>query len=347
MYFQLYNNCLPVKGFRRSVVCDLQRQRIVYIPNLLFEMLAVVQTDMLTIEELKERYNRNEDEGIDKFFEYLINWDVGYYSNQFDRSKFNIEFDYPSIISNSILDYSLPSKYDIRLGISKLEALGCKNYQIRLFQSIRMEDINDLLTYFNDSIATHIDIVTQYIPELSENILKELNSGFPRLQQLVFYNSPMRRDITINGLRVIYLLDQSLSKQSCGKISPDLFAVNIPHFMESQDHNTCLNRKLSINEDGRVTNCPSLNITYGHIESINLHDILEKTNFKKYWTIKKDSIDICKVCEFRHICTDCRVYVTEPGNVYSKPSKCGYNPYTNEWSKSTPFNIIENELNDN
>jgi len=53
---------------------------------------------------------------------------------------------------------------------------------------------------------------------------------------------------------------------------------------------------------------------------------------KKYWNITKDQIDICKDCEFRHICTDCRAYIEDPKNIYSKPLKCGYNPYTNDWS---------------
>ncbi|MNL67068.1 hypothetical protein D3C87_1916250 [compost metagenome] len=31
------------------------------------------------------------------------------------------------------------------------------------------------------------------------------------------------------------------------------------------------------------------------------------------------------------MCTDCRAYVEDPKDIYSKPLKCGYDPYTNEW----------------
>lgn len=40
---------------------------------------------------------------------------------------------------------------------------------------------------------------------------------------------------------------------------------------------------------------------------------------------------VCQDCEFRHICTDCRACLDEPEDIYSKPLKCGYNPYTAEW----------------
>ena len=72
---------------------------------------------------------------------------------------------------------------------------------------------------------------------------------------------------------------------------------------------------------------------FGNIKDTSLSEALNKNNFKKYWNITKDQIEICKDCEFRHICTDCRAYIEEPDNQYSKPLKCGYNPYTNEWSE--------------
>lgn len=36
-------------------------------------------------------------------------------------------------------------------------------------------------------------------------------------------------------------------------------------------------------------------------------------------------------CEFRYICIDCRAYLVAPENIYSKPQKCGYDPFTNKW----------------
>lgn len=60
----------------------------------------------------------------------------------------------------------------------------------------------------------------------------------------------------------------------------------------------------------------------------SLRQALEKENFKDVWSISKSRIKVCKDCEFRHICTDCRAYIDDPNDIYSKPLKCGYDPYS-------------------
>lgn len=59
--------------------------------------------------------------------------------------------------------------------------------------------------------------------------------------------------------------------------------------------------------------------------------VITNNNFKQLWGIKKDEIKVCQDCEFRHMCTDCRAYIENPNDIYSKPLKCGYNPYRCEW----------------
>lgn len=38
-------------------------------------------------------------------------------------------------------------------------------------------------------------------------------------------------------------------------------------------------------------------------------------------------IDTCKLCEFRYMCHDCRIYITDKDNIFSKPLKCSYDIY--------------------
>ncbi|NVO08804.1 MAG: hypothetical protein HXX16_02475 [Bacteroidales bacterium] len=38
--FQLFSCCIPVKGYLRSALYDLQRKNYLFIPNSLFEILA-------------------------------------------------------------------------------------------------------------------------------------------------------------------------------------------------------------------------------------------------------------------------------------------------------------------
>ena len=70
---------------------------------------------------------------------------------------------------------------------------------------------------------------------------------------------------------------------------------------------------------------------FGNIQNTTLNEALNKTGFKKYWNINKDQIDVCKDCEFRYVCTDCRAYTENPTVNFSKPLKCGYDPYKGIW----------------
>lgn len=78
--------------------------------------------------------------------------------------------------------------------------------------------------------------------------------------------------------------------------------------------------------------------SFGNIKDTTLEEALSHPDFKKYWNLTKDSIEVCKDCEFRYICTDCRAYTERThtnaeGLDTSKPLKCGYNPYTGEWEE--------------
>jgi len=136
------------------------------------------------------------------------------------------------------------------------------------------------------------------------------------------------------GMGDIFLLKAKLnSPNCCGSIEKDLFTSNIKFFTESLHHNSCFNRKISIDAEGNIKNCPSMAESFGNIRDTTLAEAIEKPGFKKYWNINKDQIAVCKDCEFRYICTDCRAYVEDPSDILSKPLKCGYNPYTGEWSE--------------
>ena len=71
--------------------------------------------------------------------------------------------------------------------------------------------------------------------------------------------------------------------------------------------------------------------SFGNIKDITLAEALRHKDFTAYWNITKDRTAVCKDCEFRYICTDCRAYLEKPEDMYSKPLKCGYDPYTTTW----------------
>ena len=164
-------------------------------------------------------------------------------------------------------------------------------------------------------------------------ILKNICYKNPRITTIVLTSSSFEEQYFFNG-KVIQFTNKPLNSiLNCGVINSSLFSINIETFTEAQKHNTCLNRKISIDTEGYIRNCPSMKEHYGNIKDTTLQEALQHPDFKKYWFINKDQIAVCKDCEFRYICTDCRAYIENPEDMYSKPLKCGYNPYTSEWEE--------------
>lgn len=102
--------------------------------------------------------------------------------------------------------------------------------------------------------------------------------------------------------------------------------------MEAKLFNSCLNKKVGIDVDGMIKNCPSQNSSFGKIGNEKLLEVCLRNDFQQIWGVKKDSITECMDCEFRYICSDCRVYIKDSSDGLSKPEKCNYDPYKGVWN---------------
>ena len=143
----------------------------------------------------------------------------------------------------------------------------------------------------------------------------------------------------------IHLLEhKTINAKNCGNISPAYFSVNIKTYTEAINYNSCLNCKISINANGEIKQCPSISKTFGNISKNTLESVLKKREFHKFTNIKKDEIIVCKDCEFRYVCTDCRAYIENPNDIYSKPLKCGYDPYTCKWDEWSNNPLKQNAI---
>ncbi|WP_392389175.1 SPASM domain-containing protein, partial [Elizabethkingia miricola] len=99
-----------------------------------------------------------------------------------------------------------------------------------------------------------------------------------------------------------------------------------------------------------IKNCPAMPKIFGNVKTSSLEDALKHSEFREYWNLSKDHIEICKDCEFRYICTDCRAFTelshqNDKGLDYSKPLKCGYNPYRGEWEEWSANKLKQKAIN--
>ena len=334
--FKLIQNCIPVRGINQSLICDLHRKTYHTIPNDLYTILT--NHEGKTIQEIKDSYNHEYDTIIDEYFEFLLEKEYIFYTNTPDLfPEMNMQFHYPFEISNAIIDRNNQSKYDFYNAIDQLALLKCKFLEIRFFDTVSISEIEKLFTYLNNSksIIVSVGILLPFSISFEEHQNKLLTK-FARLSYLILHGAEQGKVISSapdNKGHIIHTKDKITSEKCCGVINTSYFASNIRSFTESLQHNSCLNKKIAIDANGNIKNCPSMAQSFGNIKDTTLEEALYHKDFKKYWNISKDQITICKACEFRYICTDCRAYLTNPKDDYSKPLKCGYDPYTNVWEE--------------
>ena len=162
-----------------------------------------------------------------------------------------------------------------------------------------------------------------------------------RIYSLIFYNCSQSPFKAKNDFRFsLNFIEDELQLSACGKVELKYFNTNISKVLESINHNSCLYKKIGIDRNGNIKNCPLMVESFGNIHTSNLDEATNLPGFKKYWDLTKDYIETCKDCEFRYVCTDCRAYTegnkkNNAGLDISKPLKCGYNPYTGEWKNWT------------
>lgn len=137
---------------------------------------------------------------------------------------------------------------------------------------------------------------------------------------------PSSKNDTVNSHKIsnVELLKERYNTYPTFTISERQFEMN--HW-----YNSCWNSKLAITSNGDVIPCifERDNIV-GNIRECDFQTILK--NIDKIWSITKDKIDVCKDCEFRYACHDCRPIAKGINNsLYAKYPRCCYNPYKGIW----------------
>jgi SPASM domain peptide maturase of grasp-with-spasm system len=331
--FKLFTDCILVKGYSRSTIVDLSRGNYFLIPNDLYNILK--KYDGKSINDVIFIYGKENTVTLKEYFSFLVKNELIF----FNRNKENFpkldfsSFDIPSDIYQTIIDFNDNFEHINESVVNSLTTLNCKYIQLRFYKNYDIETLERILELFRGSRIVGVDLFLDY-KYLTPTIFKKIEV-YTIVNNVYVFNSPEERtiyqSISTKPFNVIEVVEKISDCRNCGIVSKNYFTVNISSFSNSVKSNSCLNKKLSIDSDGNLKNCPSMGKVFGNIKKVNIEKVAKSANFKKVWDIKKEDIKVCKDCEFRHICTDCRAYTVDPRDIYSKPLKCGYNPYNNEW----------------
>ena len=114
------------------------------------------------------------------------------------------------------------------------------------------------------------------------------------------------------------------------------FTVNRKIIMKNRLWNSCWFGKIAITADGSVLPCVfARDQIAGNVKNEELSKIIDN-GMLEFWKLTKDQIYVCRDCEYRFLCYDCRPLAYGlTGDLYAKYPKCTYNPYSGTWGRST------------
>lgn len=311
---------MPVKGAKRSIICDLQKNGFISVPIDYFK----------TIKKRVIKLSAFDDQ---EFITKLVELDYGFYTDSpdsFPELDLNCN-DIPTRMDNAIIDFNSSTNHEISDIVCELDKLLCSAVELRFFDKIELEKLESILVEFCESTIRTIHIVLKFSEWVTEKILKEITLKFKRVKQIIVHSSKKDEVLNVNLTTiVIFNMVVVADHTSCGNISPHYFGCNVDFFKKALVSNSCLEGKVGIDVNGNIKNCPSQIANYGNIKKDKISEVVTQPNYLNQGKIKKDDIEVCRDCEYRYICLDCRAYTVE-GKSNSKPSKCNYNPYTGIW----------------
>lgn len=340
MFLKLFESVKITKGAKNSIVFDTNTGFLQLIPNVFYDLLA---NESQNYSILKRQLDSDSLETLEEYLNLIISNNLGFILNSKKEllsfqstSNFN---ESPSNVDYLILDINNSDIFNEAL-IQQICNLKIKYLQIRFSKLGSNEELEIIskIKQFNSSNINEISIVAKYTSQTFSFIKDSRYSISNKFLHFILHSANEQDFQTLDHINITIIKSEIKIPLSCGLI--DLKNVNLTRafYSEAKHHNSCLHKKIAIDQDGNIKNCPSMPQSFSNIKDTTLEKALEHKDFKKHWNLTKDSIEVCKDCEFRYICTDCRAYteqttVNKEGLDTSKPLKCGYNPYTGEWEE--------------
>ncbi|NOU17740.1 MAG: grasp-with-spasm system SPASM domain peptide maturase [Bacteroidales bacterium] len=339
--FKLFSCCIPVKGYLRSALYDLQRKNYLFIPNSLLDILTNYSGK--TFDEVLQLVD-DEREQVEKYFSYLLENEFIFLCEKEDLENFpplNQSWESSAGVNSIIIDIDGCSNYDYTNIANDISRLRSKVIQLRIFSIKGKKEIADIINIFSKIDTKNLEVIFPNKEGVNVEFIKEIIDRNSKVTSLFITDSPNKELSDYKQTTVRYTADKIINESSCGIISKAYFVCHLNTYTESQNFNTCLNRKVSIDVNGNIKNCPSCTQSFGNIKNSTIKGAMKHPDFRKLWGVSKDQIDVCKDCEFRHMCTDCRAYIKDPENIYSQPANCTYNPYIAKWEGEEGYVSVE------
>lgn len=328
------------KGYSKTLLQDFSRKSLEYIPNDYYMITKLL--DRHQIGEIAEKISDSSMGNFEKYINFMIDKEYAFLTKDISLfpPKCHVVHDSLFPINDAIIEFNpiVSNMEEMYSYLKELNSMQCPYLQIRFSPSSNyhyiVDVVNRICTMDFECVDIHI-ADSHKTPMQAWNKLILKNAAVSRVY---LYNQPQSKVFPFNVkplgnenllMGEIIAIKHPLDAKHCGKISKyTMQFFNEELYEVSKYYNSCLYKKIAINESGSVKNCLALDKEYD--VSNGLAEIVYSKEFRQCWSIKKDNIKVCKDCELRYNCIDCRAgHQVDNG---SKPVGCNYDPYKLIWN---------------
>lgn len=342
---KLFENCIPVKGYCRSIIYDLQRSNYDFVPNDVVEFINQYdKTEISKILETDDSFFTEKQEYLDYLLqkEYLFKCEA----NQIGLfPQMDLAWKSSSLITNAVLGYD-KDLFQLDKTLEELEYLGCRHILVVSEKVLSEDEIQDFLNQLIKFSFLSVQIITKYSDKICQSKLEKICSQYHNIQNIVFFDSNLEETKNVKSNILFFFQDNF---PFIPVIDLSYFVVGVYSFTEAQKHNIYFNRKVFIDFNGDIKNSLNANKVFGNIRTNSIINSINNEDFQDIWYNAKDNTDICKSCEFRYMCIDGRVPTQRKDNNWYHTTECNYNPYIAKWAGEEDYlslaecGIISNE----
>lgn len=336
----LYASCIPVRGYTRSLIYRLQEAQYNFIPNSLCDLL-LAENGHLHVPKILANLSNDDQYIFNDYIQFLIDKRLAFWTNTPDLfPRMKDDWESPSLITNAVICIEeIDIAYLLSL-VKQLEDLLCQCIELRFQTYFSHKAALQILSLFDHSIIESIEILVinyndWYDIQWQESIVEH----YPRVKRITLYNSKNYYKNIINDV-IIEHIPQPFLEEKCGTVTHRSLIFSFSFYTEAIHFNSCLNRKLCVDSHGNIKNCPCSTHFFGNIQNDSLQSVVRTPEFQSLGKISKDMIEICKFCEFRYACPDCRIHTVHRKRL-SHPEYCKYNPFIGRWEHEEGFLSVD------
>lgn len=299
-FFKLFSHNIPVLGKDMSVLYNLQKSKLIYIPNSMFEVLVLMKKR--TVREVKANVDTEFLPLFDEYLAFLKKNDLGFFTlfpEEFP--EMNMQWHSPNeIISANIEHDATDSRYDLNDVFNQLEDLTCFHIELRI-RNATASCLDRINQWTEGKIFKSINIIMGYDATI-DNLLTDFYKKNDKIDWILVYNA--QKDSAKKSGDSIKYTSLSLSSQEL--IFPsDQYIISVKYFTEALQFHPLFNKKVCIDYLGNLKNDLRFHKSFGNINNLTIKAALQTTGFKDLWFAAPD-----KVIEYKDdVLRYCKLYI--------------------------------------